>query len=117
MVSTMGGSFFHSLFEVSFLLTPIMAATLDINELEINKLYVYQPDKKTIAYIFDSVELAARELTPERCCHLSDSEIRERKNIRYIRRVINKGTLTNTEKGKFYLYQNPNYSSCLSLVP
>ena len=37
--------------------------------------------------------------------------------IRYIRRVINKGVKTQTEKGKFFLYQNPNHSQSLSLVP
>jgi len=63
------------------------------------------------------VEQAARELSPERCLHLSDLEISQKKNIRHIRRVINKGVLTTTEKGKFYLFQNLNYSTSLSLVP
>lgn len=80
------------------------------NGLEPGKLYVYSPDK-TLIYTFDSVEQAARELTPARCSHLSDLEISQRKNIRYIRRVINKGVLTTTEKGKFYLYQKSNHSS------
>lgn len=85
--------------------------------METNKLYVYQSDKKTLAYVFDSIEQGARFLTPQRCSHLSDSEINQKKNIRHIRRVINKDVLTTTEKGKFYLYQNPNHSTCLSLVP
>jgi hypothetical protein len=68
-----------------------------------------------VAYVFDSVEQAARELTPSRCSHLSEVEISRPKNIRYIRRVINKGVLTSTEKGQFYLYQNLNHSTCLAL--
>jgi hypothetical protein len=87
-----------------------------LNGLEPGKLYVYHSDK-TLAYTFCSVEQAARELTSARCSHLSDLEIGQRKNIRYLRRVINKNVLTLTEKGKFYLFQNPNYSSCLALVP
>ncbi len=86
------------------------------NGLEPGKLYVYSSDK-TLVYTFDSVEQAARELTPARCSHFSDLEIGQKKNIRYLRRVINKNVLTLTEKGKFYLFQNPNYSSCLALVP
>lgn len=86
-----------------------------LNGLEPGKLYVYSPDK-TLVYTFDSVEQAARELTASRCSHLSDLEISQRKNIRYIRRVINKGVITTTEKGKFYLYQKSNHSICLSLV-
>lgn len=82
---------------------------LKLNRLETNKLYVYQSDK-TLVYTFDSVEQAARELTPARCSHLSDLEISQKKNIRYLRRVINKEVLTTTEKGKFYIYQNPGHS-------
>ena len=57
---------------------------INLTNLVANKLYVYQADKKTLAYTFDSVEQAARELTPGRCSHLSDFEISQRKNIRYI---------------------------------
>src|SRR5947207_11668 len=38
------------------------------------------------------------------------------KNLQHIRRVINKNILTSTEKGKFFIYKNPGYSSNLSLV-
>jgi hypothetical protein len=85
---------------------------VSIHALPKDKLCVFRPDN-TLAYEFDSVEEGARFLTPQRCSHLSDSEIREKKNIRHIRRVE---ALTLTEKGKFYLYQNPNHSTCLSLV-
>ena len=37
--------------------------------------------------------------------------------MQHIIRVINKGTLTKTEQGKFYLYENNNHSECLDLVP
>jgi hypothetical protein len=37
--------------------------------------------------------------------------------IKFILRVIRNQTITQTEKGKFYLYQNPNHSQSLSLVP
>lgn len=89
----------------------------NLHELETMKLYAYQPDKKTLAYVFDSVEEGARFLTPQKCSHLSDYEIAQKKNIRHIRRVINKDVLTTTEKGKFYLYQNPGLAPSLSLVP
>jgi hypothetical protein len=86
------------------------------HELDSNKVYVYHPDK-TLAYTFGSVEQAARLLTASKCSHLSDQEIVQKKNIRYMRRVINKNVLTTTEKGKFYIIQKPNHSSCLALVP
>jgi len=101
-------------FEYSHLLLGLPG--LNLNSLETNKLYVYKSDK-TLVYTFDSVEQAARELTPARCSHLSALEISKKKNIRYLRRVINKEVLTTTEKGKFYIYQNPGHSSCLALVP
>lgn len=45
-----------------------------------DKIYVYASDKKPLAFVFDSVEQAARELTPERCSHLSDLEISQKKH-------------------------------------
>jgi hypothetical protein len=60
---------------------------------------------------------AAKYLTPQRCAQLSDSDIQKPKNLQHIRRVINKGVLTTTEKGKFYIFKNPDHSSCLALVP
>jgi len=89
---------------------------ISVHELDANKVHVYRSDK-TLAYTFDSVEQAARELTPSRCSHLSEVEIGQKKNIRYMRRVINKNVLTTTEKGQFYIFQKPNHSSCLALVP
>ena len=101
------------IFDYSFIcLVPLIS----LKDLTKDKLYVYLPDNKRVAYVFDTIEQAARELTPKRCSHLSDIEISQKKNIRYLRRVINKGVLSSTEKGKFYLYQNPNHSKCLSLV-
>lgn len=91
---------------------------LNIYNLEKDKLYAYKPDKATLAYTFDNIEQGARFLTSlrRRCSGLSDLEISKKKNIRHIRRVINKDVLTSTEKGQFYLYQNPGHSTCLSLV-
>lgn len=40
---------------------------IDLNTLTLNKLYAYYPDKKTIAYIFDSIVDVCRTLTPSRC--------------------------------------------------
>jgi len=90
---------------------------LFLKSLDKGKLYVYHSDKNTIAFIFNNYFQAARVLTPNRCAHLSDSELNRRKNLQHIIRVINKGTLTKTEQGKFYLYENNNHSECLDLVP
>jgi hypothetical protein len=90
---------------------------ISIHELAKDKLFAFQPDKKTLAYVFNDCAEAARFLTPQRCAHFSDSELKLNKNLQHIRRVINKEVLTSTEKGKFYLYQNPNHSTSLSLVP
>lgn len=51
-----------------------------------------------------------------RCKNLSDSDLKKKKNIQHILRVINKGILIKTELGQFYLYKNPGYSTCLALV-
>ena len=48
---------------------------------------------------------------------ITKKELKLNKNLQHIRRVINKGVLTSTEKGKFYIFQNPDHSSCLTLVP
>jgi hypothetical protein len=64
--------------------------------------------KNTLAYVFDNYLQAARELYPNRCAHLYDSELNRRKNLQFILRVIRNKTLTLTEKGKFDLFQNPN---------
>jgi len=84
--------------------------------LEKDKLFVFQTDKKTIAYVFNNDADAARFLTPQKVAHLSLDEIKQNKNLQHIRRVVNKNVLTSTEKGKFYLFKNPNYSTCLALV-
>lgn len=94
-----------------FCVVPIIS----FQNLQKGKLYAYSKDNSTVVFIFESVEQAASELTPNRCAHLSDIEISQKKNIRHIRRVINKGVLTTTEKGQFYLYQNLNSSTCLAL--
>jgi hypothetical protein len=90
---------------------------ISIHGLEKGKIFVYHPDKKTVAFVFDNCGQAARCLTPQRCMHFSDSELQKNKNLQHILRVINKGVLTLTEKGKFYFYKNPEHSTCLALVP
>jgi hypothetical protein len=120
------GSLFNVDFAIASLSIPAMKLTqanskvfsnISIHELEKDKLFVFQPDKKTLAYVFDNCAQAARCLTPKRCAHLSDSDLQKNKNLQHTRRVINKGVLTSTEKGKFYIFQNPDHSSCLALVP
>lgn len=92
-------------------------STIDKHKLGKDKLFVFLPDKITLAYNFEDCAQAARSLTPQRCAHLSDLELSRNKNVQHIRRVINKGVLTTTEKGKFYILQNPGHSTCLALVP
>lgn len=89
---------------------------VSLENLEKGKLYVYHSENSKLAYVFDNCAQAARELTPNRCAHLSDLELNKNKNLQHIRRIINKGTLTTTEIGKFYLFQNPGYSNSLALV-
>jgi len=91
-------------------------SSVDVHSLPLNKWFVFHEDKKTIAFVFDSIVDACRTLTPVRCKNLSDTDLTKNKNIQYILRVINKGVVTNTEVGKFYLFKNPEYSKCLSLV-
>lgn len=86
---------------------------IDISKLEKDKLFIYHSDKKSLAYVFNSVAEVAKDLTPKRVAHLYDLN----KNLQHIRRVINKGTLTQTEKGEFYIFKNPNNSFCLGIVP
>nr|YP_009240537.1 LAGLIDADG endonuclease [Pyronema omphalodes]AMO66509.1 LAGLIDADG endonuclease [Pyronema omphalodes] len=94
-----------------------VVSDISIHGLEKGKIFVYHPDKKTVAFVFDNCGQAARCLTPQRCMHFSDSELQKNKNLQHILRVINKGVLTLTEKGKFYFYKNPEHSTCLALVP
>jgi len=42
---------------------------------------VFQPDKKTIAYVFDNEADAARFLTPQRVAHLSNDDLKQNKNL------------------------------------
>lgn len=88
----------------------------DLKDLEKDKVYFFEQDKKTLSYVFNNCWEAARGLTPKRCIHLSDEELKRSKNLQHIRRVINKGVLTKTEKGNFYVFQNSGYSSSLDLV-
>jgi hypothetical protein len=57
--------------------------------------------KKSLAYVFDNCCQPCCVLIPSRCKNLSDICLTENKNI--ICRVINKGTLTKTEVGQFYI--------------
>lgn len=77
-------------------------------------MFILQTNK--VAYVFDDIVKACRILTPMRCKNLSDSDLKKKKNIQHILRVINKGILIKTELGQFYLYKNPGYSTCLALV-
>jgi len=121
-INTTGSSFSID-FAIASLFSPLTPAeskvfsNISIHELAKDKLFVFQPDKKTLAYVFDNCAQAARYLTPARCAHLSDSDLKKNKNLQHIRRVINKEVLTTTEKGQFYIFQNPDHSSCLALVP
>lgn len=90
--------------------------TINIQDLPKNKLVVYNEDKRTLAYVFDNMVEACRTLTPKRCEKFSDSDLEKNKNIQHILRTINKGNLTRTEVGKFYLLKNPGYSISLALV-
>ena len=58
-----------------------MFLNISIHELAKDKLFVFQPDRKTLAYVFDDCAEAARFLTPQRCAHLSDSELKLNKNL------------------------------------
>lgn len=90
---------------------------IDISKLEKDKLFIYHSDKQSLAYVFNSVAEVAKYLTPKRVAHLSDLDLNQNQNLQHIRRVINKGTLTQTEKGEFYIFKNPNHSFCLDIVP
>ena len=90
--------------------------TINIRDLPSNKLFVYNEDKQTLAYVLDNMVEACRTLTPKRCEKFSDSDLEKNKNIQHILRTINKGVLTRTEVGKFYLFKNPGYSTSLALV-
>lgn len=81
------------------------------------KYFFFESDKETLSYVFENCVEAARKLTPKRCERFTDEELSHNKNLQHIRRVINKGVLTTTEKGKFYVFQNPGYSNCLDLMP
>lgn len=92
----------------------LMSSKIDINKLQVNKLFVYNADKKSLAYIFNNCGQACCVLTPVRCKKLSD--LTKNKNLQHIRRVINKGTVSKTEIGQFYIFANPSVSTCLDLV-
>ena len=91
-------------------------SSVNVHCLPLNKWFVFHEDKKTIAFVFDNIVDVCRTLTPMRCKNLSDNSLTKNKNIQHILRVINKGVITNTEVGKFYLFKNPGYSSCLAIV-
>lgn len=80
-----------------------VVSNIDINKLQVNKLFVYNADKKkSLAYVFDNCCQACRVLIPSRCKNLSDIYLTNNKILQLICRVINKGTLTKTEIGQFY---------------
>lgn len=91
------------------------AGGINIDNLPLNKFFVYHADM-TLAYVFSSLVEIGRTLTPERCKKFTDCELSKNKNMQHILRVINKGTLTKTELGKFYILKNPGYSNSLALV-
>lgn len=96
---------------------PLLRSTgISLDSLPKNKVCVFSEDKNTLLYEFDSEAEAAKFLTPKKVAHLSDDDLKQNKNLQHIRRVINKAVLTNTEKGKFFIFKNPGYSSNLALV-
>ena len=68
-----------------------VASNIDINKLQVNKLFIYN-GVKSIAYVFDNCCQACRVIIPSRCKNLSDIYITNNKNLQQIWRVINKGT-------------------------
>ena len=48
-----------------------VASNIDINKLQVKKLFVYNADKKSLAYVFDNCCQACRVLIPSRCKNLS----------------------------------------------
>lgn len=79
-------------------------------------MFAYYSDKKTIAYVFDSIGDGCPTLTPTRCNKFTDSQLRKNKNVQHTLRVINKGVLTKTELGQIFLFKNSGHSVCLALV-
>jgi len=49
----------------AFCVVPIIS----FQNLQKGKLYAYSNDNSTVVFIFESIEQAARELTPNRCAH------------------------------------------------
>ena len=97
-------------------ITEVSIDNICLKNLEKGKVFFFESDKKTLAYVFDNCWQAARTLTPKRSAHFTDKQLKQNKNLQYISRVINKGVLTTTEKGKFYVFINPVYSDSLALV-
>lgn len=56
-------------------------SNINIHSLPLNKLFVIYEDKKTIAFVFDSIVNACRTLTPMKCKNLSDFDLTKNKNI------------------------------------
>lgn len=79
--------------------------TIYPQNLPINKICVFD-EKNNLVYTFDNNVQGCRTLTPNRSSRYSDVELGINKNIQYFLRVINKGTLTKTEVGSFYIYMN-----------
>jgi hypothetical protein len=52
---------------------------IDINTLEVDKIFVYKSDKQTLTYVFNNCVEAARKLTPKRVAHLSNLELNKNK--------------------------------------
>ena len=92
---------------------------INIHSFPFTKLFVFNEDKKTIAFVFDSIVNACRTLTLIKFPldgKIYDSDLTKNKNIQFIWCVINKRVLTNTEVGKFYIFLNPGHCTSLALV-
>jgi len=103
-------------FAVLLALPITISDDISIHSLPVNKVCVFNQDKNKLVYVFENEADAAKFLTPNRVAQFSDDQLKQNKNLQHIRRVINKNILTSTEKGKFFIYKNPGYSSNLSLV-
>src|SRR6266480_5713387 len=103
-------------FAVLLALPITISDDISIHSLPVNKVCVFNQDKNKLVYVFENEADAAKFLTPNRVAQFSDDQLKQNKNLQHIRRVINKNILTYTEKGKFFIYKNPGYSSNLSLV-
>lgn len=75
----------NTLFKNKFVIIVVRSKSrgLNVHSLALNKSFVYHEDKKTLAFVFDSIVDACRALTPIRCKNLSSTDLTENKNIQH----------------------------------